>query len=70
MMHGSFADFDQDQKSPENQLDEQLKIFVVDLYGEKLNGFLVDTFTELCIGSDALMKQLKAAGKKKKMKRI
>ena len=70
VMHGSFAEFDANQKSPEDELEEQLKWSAVALYGDKLNGFLIDTLTELSIGSDNLMKQLKAAGKKRKMKRI
>ena len=43
---------------------------MITLYGDKLNAFLVETFEELSIGSEQLMKELRAAVKKKKAKRM
>ena len=43
---------------------------MVTLFGDKLNTFLVETFEELSIGSDLLMKELKASVKKRKAKRM
>ena len=59
-----------EDKSPEQLMEDNLRWAVIDVFGERLNSFLVNVFAEMSIGSASLLKELelKAVRKSRRTK--
>ena len=52
-------------KTPEQVMEDNLRWAVVDVFGDRLNSFLTEVFTEMSIGSTALLKELESKAVRK-----